>query len=228
MASPVPTSTSPRVRPTLLRLRDFGHCGADKYSPVRTTRARIIHLRNDYKDLMSKIEKHLHQHFASLMENADGDQNQARDPAAAAAASEPALRDYVPTALDETFAKVNTIAPSSPAATAGLQPGDLIRNFGWVNQTNHDGLKKVAECVQGNEGVSLWVLGRRDGGIIRHTTYVCLPNNEELLTRGKQREITVKVSRLSAAPSQRELQLTLVPRRDWGGRGLLGCHILPL
>lgn len=48
------------------------------------------------------------------------------------------------------------------------------------------------------------------------------------LTRRKQRAVIVKVSRLNAAPSQREQSLTLVPRRDWGGRGLLGCHILPL
>lgn len=109
---------------------------------------------------MSKIEKHIHEHFASLMENGNGDAEGAEDQAAAAA-TEPTLRDYVPPALDETFAKVNTVASNSPAATAGLQPGDLIRNFGWVNSANHDGLKKVAECVQGNEGVSLclFILG---------------------------------------------------------------------
>ncbi|ROW14792.1 hypothetical protein VPNG_03777 [Cytospora leucostoma] len=159
---------------------------------IRTTRARIIHLRNDYKDLMSKVEKHLHEHFASLMENATDDEAPAAE--AAGASREPALRDYVPESLDDPFARVNTVAPRSPADTAGLQPGDLIRNFGYVNRTNHDGLKKVAECVQGNEG----------------------------------QRITVKVTRPSAAPSQRELQLTLVPRSGWGGRGLLGCHVLPL
>ena len=75
-----------------------------------------------------------------------------------------------------------------------VQPGDLIRNFGYVDAANHDQLKKVAECVQANAGQS----------------------------------VLVKISRPSAAPSQRELQLTLVPRQGWGGRGLLGCHILPL
>ncbi|KUI53918.1 26S proteasome non-ATPase regulatory subunit 9 [Cytospora mali] len=159
---------------------------------IRTTRARIIHLRNDYKDLMSKVEKHLHEHFASLMNN--DDDVPAAEATTSSSSQEPALRDYVPERLDEPFARVNTVAPSSPADTAGLQPGDLIRNFGYVNGTNHDGLKKVAECVQGNEG----------------------------------RIITVKVSRPGAAPSQRELQLTLVPRSGWGGRGLLGCHVLLL
>lgn len=101
---------------------------------------------------MSKIEKHLHEHFASLMEDApNGDEP---DASAASSSREPALRDYVPAALDEVFAKVNTVTERSPAHTAGLQQGDLIRNFGWVNKSNHDGLKKVAECVQANEGVS--------------------------------------------------------------------------
>lgn len=101
---------------------------------------------------MSKIEKHLHEHFASLMENA-ADGNEASSAAAASSSGEPALRDYVPAALDEAFAKVNTVTERSPAHTAGLQQGDLIRNFGWVNKSNHDGLRKVAECVQANEGV---------------------------------------------------------------------------
>jgi len=34
-----------------------------------------------------------------------------------------------------------------------LKAGDEIRVFGYVNKSNHDNLKKVAECVQGNEGV---------------------------------------------------------------------------
>ncbi|KAI7788926.1 26s proteasome non-atpase regulatory subunit 9 [Diaporthe eres] len=160
---------------------------------IRTARARIIHLRNDYKDLMARIEKHIHEHFASLAEGtADADV-----PAASSStgdAPEPALRDYVPEQLGDPFAKINTVAPGSPAASAGLQPGDLIRNFGYVDAANHDQLKKVAECVQGNAGQS----------------------------------VLVKISRPSAAPSQRELQLNLVPRQGWGGRGLLGCHILPL
>ncbi|KAJ4421605.1 putative 26S proteasome regulatory subunit [Gnomoniopsis sp. IMI 355080] len=159
---------------------------------IRTTRARIIHLRNDYKDLMAKIETHIHAHFASLMENAES--NSDNPDSDAPTVPDPTLRDFVPAPLSPPFAKVNTVAPNSPAATAGLQQGDLIRNFGWVNSTNHDSLRKVAECVQGNEG----------------------------------RNVLVKVSRISAAPSARELDLTLVPRRDWGGRGLLGCHVLPL
>lgn len=107
---------------------------------------------------MSKIEKHLHEHFASLMEDTTDGDGASSAAAAASSSREPALRDYVPAALDEAFAKVNTVTERSPAHTAGLQQGDLIRNFGWVNKSNHDGLKKVAECVQANEGVSFYLL----------------------------------------------------------------------
>ncbi len=110
---------------------------------VRTTRARTIHLRNDYKDLMKTIDKFLEEHFASLEDEVDG-------PAPPTAADTP-MRDAVPETLDQPFARVNSVVENSPAASAGLKAGDLIRNFGYVNSANHDDLKKVAECVQGNE-----------------------------------------------------------------------------
>lgn len=116
---------------------------------VRTTRTRIIRLRNDYTELMNRIEKFLHEHFASLDQSDDA-------PAPAARDAQP-LPDFLPEQLDPPFAKVNTVAAGSPAETAGLKPGDLIRKFGYVNRANHDNLRKVAECVQGNEGVRVLI-----------------------------------------------------------------------
>ncbi|KAI1500116.1 hypothetical protein F5X99DRAFT_410437 [Biscogniauxia marginata] len=153
---------------------------------IRTTRARIIHLKNDYKDLMNAIEKHLHQHFASLQET--------DEVAPTSTTRVGVLGDSLPETLDEPFAKVNSVVTGSPADAAGLKAGDEIRNFGYVNKDNHDGLKKVAECVQGNEG----------------------------------QRVLVKVSRRTDSTVRQELHLNLTPRRDWGGRGLLGCHILPI
>ena len=115
------------------------------------TRSRIIYLRNDYKELMNTIEKHVHEHFASL--------SASEDPAAQPGpnADETPLRDHeIPEPLQPPFAIVNSVEPGGPADTAGLKAGDKIRSFGYVNLSNHENLKRVAECVQGNEGVRVF------------------------------------------------------------------------
>lgn len=119
-----------------------------KQFKVRTTRARIVRLRNDHKEIMDRAEKFLHEHFANVSDD--------ESPALATGASTSAgpLPDSDTAILDEPFAKVNSVASGSPAEQAGLKAGDEIRNFGYVNRANHDNLKKVGECVQGNEGVS--------------------------------------------------------------------------
>lgn len=156
---------------------------------IRTTRARIIPLKNDYKDLMARIEKAMHAHW----ENAAA----APPPVAAAQSSaqttEAAQSSRV--ALEAPFAKVNSVVASSPAATAGLKPGDKITRFGDVDWMNHDKLSKVAQTVQQSEGVA----------------------------------ITVKVIRPAATGAgEQRLEMQLTPRHNWGGRGMLGCHLLPL
>ena len=154
---------------------------------------------------MTVIEKFLHEHFASL------DDAEARSVPSSGAVP-PVLPDSQPEVLDQTFAKVNTVAANSPAEIAGLKPGDEIRNFGYVNHSNHDSLKKVGECVQGNEGVSA-------------DRY---PENDTLLLTKDQSNIFIRVSRPTGVAQHQELRLTLTPKRDWGGRGLLGCHVLPI
>ena len=111
---------------------------------VRTTRARIIWLKNDYKDLMSRIEKGLHEHHARLAA-------QANDPTAAQQTHQEASAP--PAALEAPFAKVNSVVAGSPAETAGLRVGDSITKFGWVDWTNHERLSRVAEAVSQSEGV---------------------------------------------------------------------------
>lgn len=183
------------------------------WHPVRTTRARIIRLRNDYKEHMALVEQHLHERFASL------DENEA--PPAMMGSSSTGAPVSDPEPAQPPFAKVNTVAEGSPASSAGLKPGDEIRTFGYVNSSNHDSLKRVGECVQGNEGVSLLcpnlvILACRLLGLV-------------LKRPNKQQNIFVRVSRATDDVARRqELRLTLTPRRDWGGRGMLGCHIVPL
>lgn len=126
---------------------EWHHAGTDLFA-VRTTRARIISLRNDYNELMANVEKFLHLHFA----NVDNAAENAID--GPASALQPlSLADHVLPDLEEPFAKVNSVAPGSPAERAGLKPGDEIRVFGYVDKKTDDNLAKVAECVQANEGV---------------------------------------------------------------------------
>ena len=122
---------------------------------VRTTRSRIIYLRNDYKALMSRIEAGLHAHHASVQRDASltNASNTGAGSSApfAAASSSNALPASV---IEPPFAKVNSVVAGSPAAEAGLRAGDEIRRFASVNWTNHEKLGKIAETVQRSEGVS--------------------------------------------------------------------------
>lgn len=154
---------------------------------VRVTRARIIHLRNDWKELMDKIEQGLHQHHADLKVAAAQETENTETDATTSSSSGP------PPAPEAPFAKVNSVEAASPANEAGLKAGDLIRRFGTAIWSNHERLRKVGEVVQQNTG----------------------------------KPILVQVSRKNGEQTQ-ELDLRVTPRQGWGGRGSLGCHILPL
>lgn len=105
-----------------------------------------------------------------------------------------------------TFAKVRSVVPNSPAYAAGLRAGDDIQMFGEADWLNHENLSMVAQVVSRYEGV---MLTRSES---RYRTNEC-----------KQRPILVKVVRNDAL-----IQLMLTPTRDWGGRGMLGCHLVTI
>jgi len=155
---------------------------------IRVTRARIIHLRNDYKALMERIGVAVQEQFAALA----AQPAEARLVAAQSSSipSRPAAsRTANTTDVPTPFASVDRVFADSPAFEAGVKVGDKIVQFGDANWLNHDNMRKVAEVVQRNEG----------------------------------RPIPVRVLRDTTVA-----QFQLTPRRDWGGRGLLGCHIVPI
>ncbi|KAJ5662539.1 26S proteasome non-ATPase regulatory subunit 9 [Penicillium maclennaniae] len=161
---------------------------------VRTTRVRIIHLRNDHKEVMTHLEKGLHDHFARLQNTPGATTNGTNVPSSAPTSATDSTSADAGT-LGTPFARVNSVEPGSPAHQAGLKTGDSIRSFGSVHWLNHERLSKVAEAVQQNEG----------------------------------RPLSVKVTRRNeGGPGTVDLDLQLTPRRNWGGRGLLGCHLVPL
>ncbi|ORX60488.1 putative 26S proteasome non-ATPase regulatory subunit [Hesseltinella vesiculosa] len=141
---------------------------------VRTLRHQIICLRNDHKNVMSEIEKVLH-HI-----------HQAQPPNNTETLSTPA-RPTSPASVP--FAKVNAVAPDSPASMAGLQRNDLIVQFGTIRHDHMQPLSSLATTVQSHLGQPLPVVVSRNSQLV---------------------------------------QLSLIPSTAWGGRGALGCHIVPL
>ena len=76
-----------------------------------------------------------------------------------------------------------------------MRVGDRIVQFGEVDWLNHEKLARVAQVVGRSEGRGIEVVVVRDCGG-------------------------------GGGGSDREVKtLRLVPRRDWGGRGTLGCHL---
>ncbi|KAF9463050.1 hypothetical protein BDZ94DRAFT_1282702 [Collybia nuda] len=152
----------------------FPRADIDVYA-VRGARVRIIELRNDLKDVMNSIGKALE----GIYDPAHND------------ATETTTR--VNMAEDESprpFARVDAVAPGSPAAEAGLQREDLVIKFGQLNYRTFtsSSLQPLADIVASNEN----------------------------------RRISIKILR-AAEP----VFLNLIPRKGWGGRGMLGCHIVP-
>lgn len=95
------------------------------------------------------------------------------------------------------FAKVNAVAPRSPAEAAGLLENDVILRFGNITIDSPNGFQDLAQMVPAAAG-----------------------DNRSI-------EILVKRGSTSTGAAQEELKtLELVPR-PWEGRGLIGCHIVP-
>jgi len=162
------TMSTPLVDP-----EGFPRADIDIYA-VRNARVRIIELRNDLDAVMKAISKALEGIY---------------DPALVVTQSTTEATPIQDVA-SLPFARVDGVAPGSPAAEAGLQRGDLIVKFGHLNKQSFSSssLQPLADLVAESEN--------------RHIAIRAL--------RGEQTKL-----------------LTLTPRNGWGGRGMLGCFIVP-
>ncbi|KAL2812498.1 hypothetical protein BJX63DRAFT_396484 [Aspergillus granulosus] len=132
------------------------------------------------------------------------------------------------------FAGLQRAADEAPAtATANLsvnQPSGTNTPSAGVSALTP--FAKVNSIVSGSPADQA---GLRTGDKIRSFGSVNWLNHErlskvaEVVQRNEGRTIIVKITRNEAASSNNvDRDLELVPRRDWGGRGLLGCHLLSL
>jgi 26S proteasome non-ATPase regulatory subunit 9 len=140
---------------------------------VRTARQRVHALRNDARAILDRL--------ACLLPIAMHGQP-------TSSSHSPNIPPPVRVATQVPFATVNSVAPNSPAAQAGLCPGDQIIHLAHVTAAT-GGLNALAAP-----------------GIVVHG-------------------IPVHITLLRAS---QPVSICLTPRSDWGGRGLLGCHLLPI
>jgi len=153
---------------------------------VRHARVRIIELRNDLATLMDEIADTL----AAVYPRSPPPPMEGEGGAGGAATTSAAEGEGTSTSAELLpFARVNGVAPGSPAADAGMQRDDLVVKFGGLRHPQPN-LQALAAVVAENENKAISVLVRRSG------------------TEG-----------LTA--------LRLTPRQGWGGRGSLGCHLVP-
>ncbi|KAK1147574.1 putative 26S proteasome regulatory subunit [Aspergillus melleus] len=68
----------------------------------------------------------------------------------------------------------------------------------------------------------------RSFGTVNWINHERLTKVAEIVQQNEGRAVPVKVIRKDELGSSADLTLELTPRRDWGGRGLLGCHLVPL
>ncbi|RPA97539.1 hypothetical protein L873DRAFT_1828961 [Choiromyces venosus 120613-1] len=102
--------------------------------------------------------------------------------------------------IEAPFARVNSVEPVGPASVAGVRVGDLVKRFGSVGALGSAG--------SGGEGVLVRVA--------------------EEVKKFEGRVLKVLISRRDPDGVWKNLTLDLAPRSGWGGRGLLGCHLLPV
>ncbi|KAJ7600657.1 hypothetical protein C8J56DRAFT_910923 [Mycena floridula] len=135
---------------------------------VRGPRQRIIELRNDYSAVMKDIGEALQ---VALPPSSDSTEQSIPSPV-------------------KPFARVDGVAPNSPAAEAGLLREDLLVRFGQLTSQSFktSSFQPLADVVADHENKSIGIKVLRAG---------------------------------------EPIFLSLTPRKGWGGRGMLGCHIVP-
>ncbi|KAJ8474519.1 hypothetical protein ONZ45_g15923 [Pleurotus djamor] len=116
---------------------------------VRTARVRIIELRNDLATITNEIGKALENVFAAGGVKEEGSTEKV--------------------VVEAPFARVDSVAPESPAAEAGMLKEDLIVKFGDLTKTalTSSSLQPLAAVVAANENTRM---GRQRDVRMPHST----------------------------------------------------------
>lgn len=190
---------------------------------IRSARTQIIRLRNDLKSVLSDIERQLHAHYSRIsatVKTTETSENGTKTTTTIATMVEEEEELIADAPVHISFALVDEVVANSPASSAGLIVGDTIVEFGHLHVGNNERLKRLANVVQMNENVSIFLSLFLFFFVF---IFYLLGFVLTLFFSFGKKKINVLVLR-----DARPVELELVPSRNWGGRGLLGCHIVPL
>ncbi|KKK21915.1 hypothetical protein P175DRAFT_0485135 [Aspergillus ochraceoroseus IBT 24754] len=142
--------------------------------------------------------------------------------------------NHIEKGIHAHFASLQSARDST--ATSGTTNGSAsLGSEANTPETVMGGIRPFAKVNSVVSGSPADRAGLKTGDAIRSFGSVNWLNHErlskvaEVVQQNEGRAITVKISRKEGASDHTvELDLELIPRRDWGGRGLLGCHLLPL
>ncbi|VDK58366.1 unnamed protein product [Anisakis simplex] len=128
----------------------------DLYS-VRSARQSIICASNDRKQLTVEIEDMMLQLHAMAKQNSSSSSNQN------SLQNDDQSNEIVKRTSNRVFAKIDTVAPSSPAHEAGLKNGDPIVQFGSLHAENFSDINQLAGIVQNSVGKKIRITVIREG-----------------------------------------------------------------
>lgn len=165
---------------------------------VRLARQQINCLRNDYKQVMDRIEVELEKIYSSTSPEPNAVESEPKNDSSNNNARTTSTTTSV-AAKGRPFCVVTQVDAGSPAAEAGIQVNDEIVQFGpYVHGTVAKNLSQIGELVKTsvNKIVLLNIARAADNS--------------------------------NAATSEKTyVKCKLVPK-TWSGHGLLGCKIVPL
>ncbi|CAD6571108.1 MAG: putative 26S proteasome regulatory subunit [Tremellales sp. Tagirdzhanova-0007] len=175
---------------SLIDPEGFPRADIDIYA-IRHARSALARLSNDRQTVIDRLSIALQSAFSPIPSgSASGIRqvNGSKLPSGQVSPHRfPGRMDELPEVWPEgAIARVNSVAPASPAAEAGLKAGDMIHSFAGITAVD-GGIQAIGTLVSRSEGTTLVLF----------------------VARGDE-----------------HVRLRLIPRSGWGGRGLLGCHIL--
>ncbi|GME23327.1 26s proteasome non-ATPAse regulatory subunit [Neofusicoccum parvum] len=120
--------------------------------------------------------------------------------------------------LAEAASVAGAAGTSSGAGTSSTDDAALQAPFAKVNDVVPGSPADSAGLKAGDKILKF--------GDVNWMNHEKLSKLAETVAQNVERPIAIRVAREGESAGQLDLQLT--PRRNWGGRGMLGCHLLPL